>query len=126
MLYLFFIILIDSFIFILSLYASFVVYRFSFLIPLGFISAYSGILLFLWLYYLIILNFSSLYNFRLRKLFLPIRILLMSLIYSSSLLLFSFMYPQYQFAQFFLILNFGFNTILLFAGRYLLYKYKKN
>jgi hypothetical protein len=126
MLYLFFIILIDSFIFILSLYASFVVYRFNFLIPLGFISAYSGILLFLWLYYLIILNFSSLYNFRLRKLFLPIRILLMNLIYSSSLLLFSFMYPQYQFAQFFLILNFGFNTILLFAGRYLLYKYKKN
>lgn len=96
----------DTIAFLIALFVTYVIYSTFQAQPISFliIRAYGSLILLLWLFYMIILNFLGLYNFK-KGYYSPTRILAASVIYFLSLLAFSYIYPKYQFSRLLIVIN---------------------
>lgn len=114
----------DSIAFFLSLMGTYFVFStFQFnSISLLLLKAYSQVIIFLWLLFLVTINFGGLYNSR-KHIYSSSRILLVSCIYLIELLCVSYIYPKYALSRALLLNNFLFLYLCLNGLRLMMSKF---
>jgi len=117
---------IDSLAFFFALVSTYVVFstfQFNFISLLLF-KAYSHVILFLWLLFLVTVNCGGLYYSK-KPIYAPIRILLVSFLYFVELFFIAYFYPKYALSRALLLNHFLFLYLYLNGFRLLIFKFSQ-